>query len=268
MDGARLPAGGEGDYPVFIKMTSPVLSVDLTDYKQARMERRVRDMAHRCLAPDLETFAVMLRRDTDLRHRFEQHITINVSRFYRNPEAFDFLASTILPQLPNRRSPKVWSAGCSHGAEAFTLAMLLHRLSPAGHGHVLATDIDRPMLDRARLAKGYIPAETGDLPRDLADRYLESEDASQAVTDVIRRMVRFDCHDLLREPMPHSFDLVVCRNVVIYFTDQAKIRLYRKFMDVLHPGGFLFLGATESIGRAQDPGFRYVRPCFYRKPVS
>ncbi|MGH2345364.1 MAG: CheR family methyltransferase, partial [Chloroflexota bacterium] len=125
-----------------------------------------------------------------------------------------------------------------------------------------------PMLDRARLGTGYTAAEVRDLPRDLADRYLQPAGSCYAVTEAIRRMVIFDDHDLLREPVTLNFDLVVCRNVVIYFTDEAKVGLYRKFMEVLRPGGFLFLGATETIGRDQDPGFHYVHLCFYRKPTA
>jgi len=260
-----MPATTEGEYQQFTKAVGSLLPISLADYKQQQMERRIRDMARKCLAPDLPAFAGMLRSDPKLLLQFEQHITINVSEFYRNPEAFDYLANQILARFNPKRDLKIWSAGCSCGAESYTLAMLLHQYAPGLRHGIYATDIDRTMLNRARQGKGYAAEEIRDLPLRLRTLYMTREDSTYAVTSEVQRLVRFDRHDLLRDQMTQVFDLVVCRNVVIYFTDDAKSRLYQKFVDALKPGGYFYIGATETINKAHELGLRYVHPCFYTK---
>ena len=208
----------------------------------------------------------MLRGNREILREFEQHITINVSEFYRNPEAFDYLAQRVIEPFKSRlQAVKVWSAGCSNGAEPYTIAMLLTETMPGRHHVVFATDIDRAMLEKARLGAGYTQEDVRGLPVRLRDKYMVRDGASLKVADEIARMVRFDRHDLLRDKLQQTFDIVACRNVVIYFTDEAKAELYYKFASALEPGGMLFIGATETISRPSDYGLQYVAPCFYLK---
>lgn len=254
------------EYAHFKQAVASMLPVRLDDYKQGQMQRRIRDLARKHGAATLPQFAQMLRADRALQRELEQHITINVSEFYRNPEAFDYLATRILPDLlAHGRGMRVWSAGCSYGAEPYTLGMLLHERAPALRHSIYATDIDRAILARAMAGRDYAPEDIKALPARLRDRYVARNGPPYAISPDVTRLVRFERLDLLRDSVTGNFDLIACRNVVIYFTDEAKSRLYRTFVDALRPGGYLFIGATEVVSGAAGLGLRYVAPCFYRK---
>lgn len=256
----------EAEYAAFKRAVAPLLPVRLDDYKQEQMERRIRDLARKHGAATLARFVEMVRADRDLRHALEQHITINVSELYRNPAAFDLLNARVLPRLLAAGRPlRLWSAGCSYGAEPYTLGMLLLEQPPGLTHHVYATDINRAMLERARRGADFSPEDIRHLPSRLRDRYIKPGGPPYAVTPEVMRLARFERFNLLEDRVAERFDLIACRNVVIYFTDEAKIRLYRKFVDALHPGGYLFVGATEVVGAATSVGLRYVAPCFYQK---
>lgn len=256
----------EAEYTQFMQLVSNLLPVNLHSYKPKQMERRIRDLARKHQAPDLLAFATMLRGNREILKEFEQHITINVSEFYRNPEAFDYLTQRILAPLKTRmQAVKVWSAGCSNGAEPYTIGMLLMEAMPGRHHSIYATDIDRAMLEKAQRGAGYMPDDVRGLPARLRDKYMVRDGTGLRVTDELTRMVRYDRHDLLRDKVQQTFDIVACRNVVIYFTDEAKTELYYKFANALEPGGTMFIGATETISRPSDYGLQYVAPCFYMK---
>lgn len=256
----------ENEYTQFKQVVSPLLPVHLDFYKQQQMERRIRDLARKHQAPNLCTYGQMVKADARLLSELEQHITINVSEFYRNPDAFERLRSMVLPRLLEaNRGVRVWSAGCSHGGEPYTIAMLLHEAAPQQKHSIHATDIDRAILDRARRGEGIMREDIQHLPPRLRDRYLSQQGPPFTVVEELRRMVRFERHDLLRDKAAGPYDLIACRNVVIYFTDEAKHSLYETFVQALRPGGYLFIGATEVIGATAQLGLRYVAPCFYVK---
>jgi chemotaxis protein methyltransferase CheR len=258
----------ESEYGRFIASVAAMLTVRLECYKPKQMERRIRDLARKHHADDLASFAAMLRGNRDLLREFEQHITINISEFYRNPEAFNYLAAHILPGLGGRlQALQVWSAGCSNGAEPYTLAMLLEQYLPGRRHCILATDIDRAMLEKARKGGGYGDEDIRGLPAAFRQACLVREGGTYKVAERVTATVRFQRHDLLRDTVGQTFHLIACRNVVIYFTDEAKAVLYKKFADALKPEGFLFIGATETISRPADVGLQYVAPCFYQKSV-
>ncbi len=256
----------ENEYAQFKRTVGPLLPVCLDYYKQQQMERRIRDLARKHQAADLRVFGEMLHKDAALLRELEQHITINVSEFFRNPTAFEYLSSGVFPRLlAGGKGVRVWSAGCSYGAEPYTLAMLLHTAAPGLRHSIYATDIDRQMLDKARVGKGFTREDVQNLPTRLRERYVRQDGASYAVAPELLPLIRFDRRDLLRDRITGPFDLIACRNVVIYFTDEAKTKLYQSFVDALRPGGYLFIGATEVIGSAAQLGLRYIAPCFYIK---
>jgi chemotaxis protein methyltransferase CheR len=256
----------DAEYTQFKQAVASLVPLRLDFYKQQQMERRIRDIARRHQAPSLIDFAAMLKTDKVLLREFEQHLTINVSEFYRNPEAFDYLSKNVLPALlAARRGLRAWSAACSYGAEPYTLSMLLHEAAPMLTHHVYATDIDRAILEKAKLGRCFTREDVQHLPARLRQRYLSGAEPPYTIAAAIQRMVRFEWHDLLQSPPPQSFDLIACRNVVIYFTDEAKARLYDNLVAALRPGGYLFIGATEVVGNAAALGLRYVAPCFYAK---
>lgn len=254
------------EYTQFKKTVSSLVPLRLDYYKQQQMERRIRDLARKHQAPTLHAFGQMLQSNTALLREFEQHLTINVSEFFRNPEAFDYLRATVFPKLlAPGRGVRVWSAGCSYGAEPYTLAMLLREATPEARHTIHATDIDRVVLAQAKAGVGFTREDMQNVPRHLRDRYISRDGPPYDVCAEIQRMVRFERHDLLQDKMTQVFDLIACRNVVIYFTDEAKTQLYQTFVEALRPGGYLFIGATEVINGATRLGLRYVAPCFYAK---
>jgi chemotaxis protein methyltransferase CheR len=256
----------QSEYSQFIELVGKLLPIRLESYKQNQMERRIRELARRHQASSLLTFAQMLKVDRDLLHAFEQHITINVSEFYRNPEAFNHLAQKVLPELLRaNKSLRIWSAGCSYGAEPYTLAMMLHSMDAGGRHRILATDIGKQMLDRARSGAGYSEDDVKALPAQLRTAYLNKIGTTYSVIPAIGQMVQFNRYDLLRDTPTQVFDLIVCRNVVIYFTEEAKAGIFKQFSGALRPSGWLFIGGTETINRPTAIGLAYSAPCFYLK---
>ena len=240
--------------------------IDLNLYKPAQMHRRINNFMQRSGAGDYDKFLEMLNADKELYHSFFEHLTINVTEFFRTPEKFDELEKTIMPNLLSK-SPKlrIWSAGCSIGAEPYSLAMMLSDISP-GIGHrILATDLDVEMLAKARAGGPYLPNEVKNLPPARIKKYFNQVKDGYVVNDDMRSKVDFKQQNLLKDTFETGFDLILCRNVVIYFTDEAKDKLYRNFFNSLKHGGVLFVGGTEAIMNFRDMGYSQIRPFFYQR---
>jgi len=256
------------DYFIFVKRIAEKTGVDLGAYKRKQMERRLRSLALQCGVGSLREFFHMMERDPELLEQFRRRMTINVSELFRNPDKFLELEQEILPELIARAPElKVWSAGCSYGAEAYSLAMLLGELSSAWQSPpILATDIDEEMLARAREGV-FSEADMKNVPPVRRRRFFVREEGWYRVRPEIRRLVEFRGHNLLHDDFEQGFHLILCRNVVIYFTDDAKDKLYRRFFESLTEGGVLFIGGTERIFGAEAIGFRFISAFFYQKPA-
>jgi chemotaxis protein methyltransferase CheR len=240
-----------------------LLGIDLSRYKPAQVWRRVNGFAAARGLSGADELVAKARNDTGLRQAFLDMLTINVSEFFRNPEVWDTLAEQYLrPMFRSRASVRIWSAGCSLGFEPFTIAMLAREIAPFGRMYVLATDVDETSLSKARKATFTEAQMTGVSPA-RREKFFRPADGSWKVRPEIQALVTFRRQDLLADPCEGSFDIIVCRNVVIYFTEQAKTDLYRRFCNSLRPGGVLFLGATEAIPNARRVGLRSTGSTFY-----
>ena len=233
-------------------------------YKEKCLRRRI---AVRMRARGVHTYhdyARVLDTDAAEYERLLDALTINVTRFCRNPEAWAALDAQVLPALLTRaRTPlRVWSAGCASGEETYTLAMYLHRraaqLGRAARAvEVLGTDIDKASLEAAEAGRYPEPA-LAEMPADLRAAYFPGA-APVEVPAAVRALVRFRRHDLLGEPAPGGpFDLIVCRNVTIYFDKASQEALLAKFHGALAPGGVLMLGKVETLSLAQRGLFETV----------
>jgi len=242
--------------------------IDLNAYKERQMLRRINTLKTLRGADSFEAYLRLLEQDPDCLREFLERLTINVSEFFRNPERFDELKNRYLPQLlVGRLQLKTWSAGSAAGEEAYSLAILLAENVPGQIMPVLATDLDQEAL--AAAAIGRYPAERlKNVPAKLKQRYFTFEDGYYEVRPELKSKVRFKRHDLLRDAYDSDFDLILCRNVVIYFTEQAKERLYQRFARALRPGGILFTGATEQIFKPASYGLEPMAPFFYRRPKN
>lgn len=269
-----VPHGMETHEFTFIKRKVLTLTgVNLDCYKRAQMERRLRTYLLRSGYANWPVFFRAIQNNPQELGKLRDYLTINVSYFFRDTDKYHHLRECILPELLRRRLKlRVWSAGCSRGHEPHSLAILLAEVtSPYRQHRILATDIDRSALEFAQAGGPYSAEEVAPIPADLLDRYFSLRDDGYWFTSNIRRKITFRHHDLLREPIisPESeedgYDLIVCRNVVIYFTNEYKRRLYQRLHDALRPGGVLFVGGTEVIARPAEIGFEIMNMSFYRR---
>ena len=241
--------------------------IDLNLYKPTQMHRRINNFMERNGTNDYDKFLDMVSKNEELYHKFFEHLTINVTEFFRTPEKFDELEKIIIPSLLKKSSKlRIWSAGCSIGAEPYSLAMMLNDITPSVQHKILATDLDLEMLTRAKAGGPYLLNEIKNLPANRLQKYFVKTDEDYKVVDEIKRKVEFKRHNLLKDKFETGFDLILCRNVVIYFTEEAKDVLYRNFFASLKEGGILFVGGTEAIMNFRDMGYVQIRPFFYQKP--
>jgi len=243
-----------------------LLGIDLNQYKPAQVWRRVNGFATAKGLPSPDALVARCRSDAELKQAFLDMLTINVSEFFRNPEAWEMMAAQYLrPALTEQLSVRVWSAGCSLGYEPFTIAMLAREIAPAKSISIMATDLDETILARAKKAT-YTEQQMAGVSPARRVRFFRQAGKDWEVKPEIQALVSWRRHDLLKDPYEKPFDIICCRNVVIYFTEQAKTNLYRRFGDSLKPGGVLFLGATESIPNVRAVALVPSGLTFYRKP--
>lgn len=256
-------------YLAFLEKLRHRRGLDLGGYKRPQMERRINSLMRMVGAKDYDDYLLILEKDQEQWHKFLDTITINVSEFYRNPPQWEVLIKTIIPMLIENVGVRfrAWSAGCSTGEEPYTLAMVLDHNFPQLNYSILATDIDEDALAKARVGE-YSERSLAGLPQIYIKKYFEVENGIYRLKDSIKKKVQFKKHNLLRDPFESGFDLILCRNVVIYFTEESKNELYRKFHQSLKPGGVLFIGSTEQIFEAQEIGFELVTSFFYQKRMD
>lgn len=251
-------------YAAFRRTVLGLTGIDLDCYKGSQMERRLQAIMRRVGAVDLLHYSHLLSGDPGRVKEFRDFLTINVTEFFRNPDKFAELQQQILPELLRRsRHLRIWSAGCSTGAEPYSLAIILDELDPGGRHELLASDIDEEALKAAR-AGAYQERDLREVSPERRRKYFTRDGDLWVVRQELRARVRFQQQNLLSDPFPREIDLILCRNVVIYFAEEAKEGLYRRFHQALKPGGILFVGGTESLLKARELGFAATAPFFYR----
>lgn len=239
--------------------------IDLKAYKPTQLHRRILSLMSRVGVNSVEEYIELLKRDKEQRQKFLDFITINVSEFFRNPEIFNDLKDKIkIELLPKNKRLKIWSAACSIGAEPYSIAMILDELAPAGRHTILATDIDSTILERAKRGE-YSESEIKNVGKERLERYFNKQGDKYVINNKIKNMVTFKKHDLILDRYDTDFDLIVCRNVIIYFNGDIKDKIYKKFSESLNKHGLLFVGATESIYNYKDFGFDKASTFIYRK---
>jgi chemotaxis protein methyltransferase CheR len=253
------------DYQQFIENIKRKTGIDLSQYKEAQMKRRLTSLYERKGLKNFQQFFQAMEKDEALFHEFLDRMTINVSEFYRNAKRWEVLEKKILPKLFEQNSRlKIWSAACSTGEEPYTLAMILSNFVPLSHVSILATDIDENAIARAKIGL-YTERSLQEIPEEMKKKFFTKEGMYYKIDEKIKRAVTFKKHNLLADPFDRQFDLIVCRNVLIYFTEEAKQQLYHKFNQALRPGGILFVGSTEQIFNPALYGFEIEDTFFYRK---
>jgi chemotaxis protein methyltransferase CheR len=254
-------------YLDFKKQVSVLCGIDLSNYKSQQMDRRINSFMSLWNVTNYDEYFDLLQSDLKIRNEFINKLTINVSEFYRNPERFTELQQRIFPELLKRQpSIRIWSAGCSDGSEPYSLAIIAKELHVEQQVSIVGSDIDRQILQKAREGV-YSANEVKSMPPELVTKYfLETAGNKFRLLDSIKKMVEFRFQNLLADSFENNWDLIVCRNVVIYFTEEAKNELYYRFITALRPGGYILVGGTEPILQYRNFGLEHVFSSFYQKP--
>ncbi len=251
----------------FCNQVSRHWNINLSSYSPQRIARHLRTMMRRAHVQTLSQLLLTLRRDPQLADDFVERFTINVTRFFRDPHLFAQLEELLRENDFYRNCSTIWSAACSLGMEPYSIAMIMHELAPRGHWSIHATDIDEGALAAASQGT-YSAADVEPVPRRYLQRHFTRTPTGRySISPALKSRVNFYPLDLLdpRGRQPRNCDLILCRNVVIYFTPAAKAAVFRLLARCLRPGGLLFVGATERITDIASLGLEPVRPFFYKK---
>ena len=255
------------DYENFKTAVFQLTKIDLNAYKERQMKRRIDSLITKNGFIGYEDYIKALKTDREKFEEFVTYLTINVSEFYRNPEQWKLLDETIIPELITKfgKNLKVWSAACSTGDEPYSLVMALSRHIPLNMIRVYATDLDKQVIAKAKVGLNG-EKSIASVPDDFKRKYITKVGPSYQISDEIKARVEFKEQNLLDNNYPSGCHLIVCRNVLIYFTEEAKDEVFRKFYSSLAPGGVLFIGSTEQIINHREMGYERKNSFFYEHP--
>lgn len=254
------------DYERFKKEIYTLTKIDLNAYKENQMKRRIDTLIGKSGAKEYESYVRLIRTDKMRFDEFVNYLTINVSEFYRNPDQWKILDQQIIPKLIQTfgTNLKIWSAACSTGDEPYSLVMALSRHLPLSQIRIFATDIDKQVIAKAKIGL-YSEKSIAAVPADLKKKYFTQVGPSYQISSEIKSRVEFKEHNLLLDPYPSQVHMIVCRNVLIYFTEEAKDDIFKKFYSSLAGQGILFIGSTEQIMNYSEIGFERKGSFFYQK---
>lgn len=253
-------------YAALKRVIKDRLALDLDAYKAPQMRRRLDTFASQRDDGDASRWVHSLATDPAGLEALREVITINVSEFFRDTAQWEALRTRVLPMLLEERSQlSIWSAACSNGQEPYTLAMLLDELEPAGRSRIIATDIDRTVMARARAGGPYNANDVRGVSRERLEKYFIRTGDSYSIAPKLRSRITIREHNLLASTYGNGFDLIVCRNVLIYFEQASKLEVVRKFHAALRPGGVLFIGSTEALLGADAQGYKGLGGNFYQR---
>lgn len=230
-----------------LEVLSAASDLDLAIFRPAHLEARVEKALERYAPHGVDALHAALHGNSVLREEFRRSIAISVTGFFRDADQFGLLEPQ-LERLREVKKPRIWSAGCSDGSELWTAAVLLHRLGVLSRSQLLGSDLLLENVQRAR--KG--------LDHGVLDGHV--------LPDYARPF--FEVRDLVRDPTPPGlWDVVICRNVAIYFAPEVRELVHGKLVDALAPGGLLLLGRSERLRDATAMGVERVGPHLYRRPA-
>ena len=257
------------DYENFKQDVYKLININLTLYKEKQMKRRIESLMARNGFHDFQSYYQAIKKDEKLLRGFVSYLTINVSEFYRNPNQWELFENKIIPYLISHYGKKlnIWSAACSTGDEPYSLAMAFSKHMPLSDIRILATDIDKQVIQHAQVGL-YGEKSIVGVPDDLKKKYFTKVGSSYKIADEIKRCVTFKEHNLLKDTYPSDYDLILCRNVVIYFTDEAKDMIYHNFYNSLKNHGVLFIGSTEQITNYKKIGFERMSSFYFEKNLD
>lgn len=254
------------NYETFKSDIYNLTKIDLNAYKEKQMKRRIDGLIGKHNVNGYKEYVKLIKDDKEAFEEFVGFLTINVSEFYRNPEQWDLFVNEFVPELINKfgKRLKIWSAACSTGDEPYSLVMALSKHLDLSQIKIIATDIDKQILEQAKVGL-YSAKSVANVPEEYKKKYFTKIGQSYQIDEKIKKCVEFRQHNLLRDKYIDSCDLIVCRNVLIYFTDEAKFEVYKKFSESLKDTGILFIGNTEQIIDYATLGYKRRYSFYYEK---
>ncbi|AGB42443.1 methylase of chemotaxis methyl-accepting protein [Halobacteroides halobius DSM 5150] len=254
------------DFEAFINQVSQKIKVDFTSYKQKRVKRRTKNFIKKHNLSDYKSCFDKIKTDPQFKREFLEHMTINTTEFFRNPDNYKYLQEEVLPKLLKKHNKiKIWSAASSIGCEAYTIAIILNQLGVGPKRYeIKATDIDSTALATARKGK-YKPTNLKKVDQSIIDQYFTKENNNYLLDAKIKQQVKFKRLNLLKDDYETNINLILCRNVFIYFTKEIKNRLTQKLSQALTDDGILFLGNTEYLLQPKKYNLEKLYTSFYKK---
>ena len=256
------------DYEGFKSAVLKMTGIDLSSYKEKQMRRRIDTLLNKRKFAGYEEFVSTIKTDKQMFEEFVNYLTINVSEFYRNTDQWELMDKTFIPEMISQfgKNLKIWSAACSTGDEPYSLVMALSRHLPLNQIKIIATDLDKQVIAQAKMEL-YAEKSIANVPADLKAKYFKKIGNSYQISDEIKARVEFKEHNLLKDNYPDRCHFIICRNVLIYFTEEAKDEVFKKFAKALVPGGILFIGSTEQIMNHRDFGYERRNSFYYQRKM-
>lgn len=231
-------------------------------YKDTHFKRRIAVRMRATNSRDYSEYIKVLKDNPDEYRNLMKTLTVNVTNFFRNPDSYQIVENEVLPDIiksksnSSNKSIRIWSAGCSIGVEAYSLAIILHQLLKNEFKkyriNIIGTDIDNEALSRAKEGK-YTETELKGVDDKIIDKYFEKKDGWYFISDELKKVANFKWHDLIAGKKMSGFDLIFCRNVTIYFEKDLQEKLYMNFYNALNQGGYFVMGKTETlVGESQN----------------
>ena len=244
----------ENDLETLLDFLRRSRGFDFTGYKRTSLSRRIDKRMQAVGIDDYLSYLDHLEVVPDEFAQLFNTILINVTSFFRDPPAWEYLAEQIIPRIIDSKKPddpiRIWSAGCASGEEPYTLAMVAAEAlgvdAVRERVKIYATDVDEEALNQARQAR-YSAHDVEGTPPELLERYFERNGEGFLFSKELRRSVIFGRHDLTQDAPISHIDLLVCRNVLMYFNSDAQAHIVTRFSFALQDGGFLFLGKAEML---------------------
>ncbi len=270
----------------FVSTLRECTAYDLSDYSEASLRRRLRMLLEE--EGGLENLLARIRHEPAYGARAVNRITVNTSELFRDPEVWLTLRSRVYPTLRNRSKLNIWHAACSMGQEVYSDMMLLDVLGLLQRARIFASDINSEVLAQAQLGVyryclnlSYLdnfdrvintdPLNYEARPAVPYERYFAVDKACDEIRmhDALRARPMFRCNDLVRTTNPFyiKFDVIFCRNAIIYFNSRLQSRIFEMFYQNLHPGGILVLGAHETMGGMWADRFSRMAQVYVRKDM-
>lgn len=251
--------------------------LNIAPEKMKMVQSRLRHRLGALNLPDFDAYSQLVCSDqgSEERRSMISALTTNVSHFFREPHHFELLSQHMLPGVEKlidaRERIRIWSAGCSNGQEPYSIAMHMLGFKPSlsnADFRILATDVDPKVVEFADQGI-YEDKHLDGISADFRSKFVGLGDKKHSISEQIKNIVTFRELNLLSNwPMRHQFDIIFCRNVVIYFDQETQEELWPRFHQMLKPGGLLFLGHSERISSPPTFGFKTIGTTAYQKVVG